>query len=390
MTCREPTGAQASGPLATALELAREWAGPSCRALLLSGSHASGEAIWIEEEGRSLSISDVDLYAILSDANACRAAASRRRAATPGLASRLRALGLAAPLEVAFLTARDLARLPARPATLELARGARVIAGDAAALRLVPAYRADQITGEEMLLLLENRAFELLAAHASLDATPLERRRARHEVLKCALDLAGVLCLAAGEYPVGAAARVERARRGGGFVPGLDALWERALAWRREPIAWASPEAARAEWQDVVRAWAAVWDRLATARGTPGRTAYERAVALAGRARIRRRVRQALQFPTRSGAGPDAWERLRFALRGTPQHRLNASAVLLLLAAAAAGGADAPPTLPEPARRALRALGVLQSRLSFGAAAAAAVRLWDQWVLDGQRTAEPA
>jgi hypothetical protein len=383
------TGSLASDPLAGAASLAREWAGSSCLALLLAGSHASGEAVWIDEAGRSVCLSDVDLYAVMPDRTAQRAAAARARAARAGLTRRLLGLGLAAPLEVAFLTPPDLERLPARPATLELARHGRVLSGEPEWLGRVPRYTARDIPFEERLLMLENRGFELLWAHAYLESEPIQRWRARHEVLKCALDLAGALALARGEYPAGAAARVAAARsRGAEVHAALPALWDRALAWRRAPSTWPSASAAREEWHTVSAAWAAVWETIThpLSRGEADRV--RRARALAGRARTRRRLRQAFGFGTGGGAGPGTWTRLRFAARGTPQHRLNASAAVLLLGAP--GGGER--ALSTAVRAALADLGVLSSResASFASAARALVRRWDEWILDGQRGAESA
>ena len=382
------TGSIASGPLVAALSLARAWAGPACEALLLSGSHASGEAVWIEWEGRSVSLSDLDLYAVMPESRECRAAERRARAARPGLASRLLGLGIASPLEVGFLTARDLQRLPARPGTLELARHARVVAGDPAWLSRLPSYAPRDVPAEETLLLLENRGFELLAAQARIEGAPLDRWRARHAVLKCALDLAGVVALAHREYPDGAEARVAWMRQHDPVPdPGLATLCATALAWRRAPSPWDSPGAARDEWHSVVRAWTTVWDRLGRARLPGEPDPVRRAMALAARARVPRRVRQALRFETRGGPGPGAWRRWSHALRGTPQHRLNASATVLLLAAAESAE---PPALDSKTRAALDRLGAvsLPRGADFGVAAAEAVRLWDRWILDGQRSAE--
>jgi hypothetical protein len=81
---------------------------------------------------------------------------------------------------------------------------------------------------------------------------------------------------------------------------------------------------------------------------------------------------------------------LRHALRGTPQHRVNAAAAVLLLAADERG-TTAEPRLPEPGVRALAALGVVEARAraDWAEAARTVVRAWDRWVLDGQRTEEP-
>ncbi|MBI5709178.1 MAG: hypothetical protein HZC42_02595 [Candidatus Eisenbacteria bacterium] len=384
------TGSPVAEPLAAALSLVDEWAA-GARAILLSGSHASGEAVWTDVEGLRLSLSDLDTYAVVDSRAAQRAAEARARAALPGLRARLLALGFAAPLEAAFLTAGDLARLAARPGTLELRRHACVVKGEPAWRERVPAWSAGDVSAEERLLLLENRAFELLLAWRGLAAAPaLERLQSRHAVMKTALDLAGVLALAAGEYPDGAAARVEAARRRLATFPpgeaaaaaGLPRLWEAALLWRSAPRAAPDPAAARAEWGCAARSWVAVWRTLA---GRPGEDAGALALRLAARARARRRWRQALWFASRGGAAPTLGSRLRHARRGTPRHRLNASAALLVCSGALATGSE--PAL-DPVAPALRRLGVLAGPELAGwdAATRALLVAWDRWLLDGQRT----
>ena len=142
---------------------------------------------------------------------------------------------------------------------------------------------------------------------------------------------------------------------------------------------------ARDEWCTVVAAWVATWQALVG-------PSYDDAVRGARRARLRRRLRRALSWTTRSGLGPSLAGRLRYALCGTPQHRVNASAVVLLLAAAGEGWSGVDPPLPVLATRSLAALGVVpaMARSEWAAAARAVVGAWDCWVLDGQRTAEPA
>jgi hypothetical protein len=383
--------------LSAALGLALEWA-PGPRAVLLSGSHAAGDAVWVELQGRPVSLSDVDLYVLLDDDAACRAARSRRRPALRGLARRCLAFGLAAPLEAGFLTAAGLARLPARPGTLELSRHGRAIGGDASALELVPRWRPADVSAEEILLLLENRGCELLWCRprlASSDA--LERLKGRHSVLKCALDLAGVTALLGGEYPDGAAARVAWARQRAlaprdaqedAGAKELDRLWQSGLSWRGGDVTARAPAEAEEEWMAAARAWARTW-RAVDARIAPDAQAAEpiaRVLAVARRARFRRRVREALA-PEAAG-GPGRWPLLARALDGTLRHRVHASATLLLLAAGGGSGRS----LPPPVSAALERLGVVP-RAACGAfedARAAIVLAWDRWLLDGQRTAEPA
>src|SRR6516225_6458173 len=51
-------------PLDGLLALARALAGPDLLALILSGSHARGDAVWAEVEGRKILLSDLDVYAV--------------------------------------------------------------------------------------------------------------------------------------------------------------------------------------------------------------------------------------------------------------------------------------------------------------------------------------
>ena len=394
----------ASNRLETWIALAGGWAGPERLALILSGSHARGDAVWTRVAGRMLSLSDLDLYAVMPDRAAQRAAGRRAAAARPGLQSRLEDLGLAGSLEVAFLTPEDLARLPARPGTLELKRHGRVVAGDPGWLARVPAWGPRDVSAEEALLLLENRAFELLEARAGLaEPGELARLEARHATLKTALDLAGVECLLRGEYPDEARSRVAcaRARRAGPEPP-----WETALAWRAGQVAPLEASGGASEWLATATAWVTLWrDRVAAVTGArPGpaadRDPYAIAHHAARRASLRRRARQALTFSARSGAGPGLIERLRFWRRGTPQHRLGASAAVMLIRAvteaAATGspvvepGARIPPGADPAAlwRAALARLGVVAHPGVAAEAELELVRCWDRWVLDGQRSAE--
>jgi hypothetical protein len=93
-------------------------------------------------------------------------------------------------------------------------------------------------------------------------------------------------------------------------------------------------------------------------------------------------------FPTRGGLGPGTRSRWRFASRGTPQHRLNASASILVLAAA---DGDDGARLAPATTSALARLGAVEVRRdhAWHDAASRALRTWDRWMLDGQRFAEP-
>lgn len=387
-TAYRAAGMPATDALREAVGIAREWAGDGLVALLLSGSHATGEAVWFERDGRRLSLSDVDLYAAMRDPRACRAAAERARRGRAAAAERLHAAGIDSPLEVGFLTLDGLARMGAKPGTIELARHGVVVWGDPAALARVPRWAPREVPAEEAALLLENRGLELLSAWpriASPDA--LDRLHARHASLKTAADLASVLALRAGELPDGTAARVAWALPRAGAVlgpalpadlldvpAGLEALWDAALMWRAG--AGKSPTAAEgmAEWRRVTRAWCAVWWWCFAERG---REPWGRALRVAARAPLPRRLRRGLLAP--GGGSPS--RRARLALAGTPQHRVNASAAILLLAAAAAVGS---PVLSAGALRALRALGVTEAG-AWDDARRDVLGAWNAIVLGGAR-----
>ncbi|MBI3538878.1 MAG: hypothetical protein HY076_01210, partial [Candidatus Eisenbacteria bacterium] len=280
-------------PLEPVLDFARAWAGGDRLALIVSGSHASGEAVWAEHEGRRVSLSDLDVVAVVPDAAAKRAARERARAASDGLATRLLALGLAAPLEVGFHTPADLERMPARPATLELRRHGAVIEGDPSWLARVPTWSARDVSAEETLLLLENRGFELIGAECLRDRAGLAALQRRHAVLKTALDLAGIEALAAGEYPDGAAARVARARAHRDRDPAHEPPWDEALAWRAGVLTGDGGAAAEGELARTIAAWVGLWRRRVGDPGDPARP-FAAIARVAARARARRRVREAV------------------------------------------------------------------------------------------------
>lgn len=392
---REPVGEHASAGSAVfrvpnvPIEGIRRRAAGALEALLLSGSHASGEASWANIEGRAVCLSDLDLYAILRTEAACDAARASRW--TDEERSSLHRAGVVAPVEVAFLTREGLARLPARPGTLALRAHGRLLWGDAAVLSRVPDHPAAAIDSEERLALLENRGAELLGAWRATEGThpPVERAVARHATLKAALEVAGLLCLESDRWPTTAAERVREAEArlrsrpwAGGAVgmvssaEALAALWHEALEWRRAGGSVGSPQTAGAKWREVVRAWCAMWWRL-VAPSDPGHDGAWGAIQqVAARGSWPHRVRRALVWRPRAGGSASRLGHLRYARAGTPVHRLMGSVTTLLFAA---GSAEAKPALPSGALRLLDTLGILRSR-TWEDAAREAQGHWARWV----------
>jgi hypothetical protein len=291
---------------------------------------------------------------------------------------RLRAtLGLEAPIEVAFMAPEQLERMTPRPATLDLPRRLVQLAGDDVWRSRFPRFQPSDVPLEEVRLLVENRGFELLDALARRRRPgELEALRRRHAVLKTVLELATAHGFLTGDHAESAEERVARARA---KDRAFDASpWSEALAWRSGAIAAVPADLEADEWDRAARAWCAAWRRAhGAAAGDDAASLVRHAGA---RAPWRSRIRQALSFHSGSGRVPALGARLLHAPRGTPQHRLNASAAAVLLAAGERGSAAA--SLPAN----LRALGVIPADLDGEAAAARLVRCWDTWILDGQRT----
>lgn len=372
-------GAGDPSTLDRALGLARDWAGPDPLALFLSGSHASREAVSAEVDGRRVLLSDVDVYGLMPDPAAVAAANSRMKRARRGLREKLLGIGMAAPLEAAFFTLDQMQAMVPRPATLDLARHARVIAGEEKWKERIPRFGPRDISPEEIGLLHDNRGMELLYALAMSKHTDrLTRLQAHHATMKAGLDLAAVMCLNAGEYPDGAAARVALARGLRDQWLSEDMPWEEGVAWKLGQGELPDEAAQQEQHSRVVRGWVELWRRM---RGVePDAVPWQAVIDSARRAPLKRRWREAWTFRG-AGGGPSLASRLSHAGAGTPQHRLNASAAAILL-----WEADPDTTDSSAFERTLTALGVVRG-VAGVEAATDVVRAWDRWILGGQRTA---
>jgi hypothetical protein len=190
----------------------------------------------------------------------------------------------------------------------------------------VPDWRPRDIDVEERLLLLENRAFDLLAARG-MGEGPLARARRAHAVHKTVHDLALEDALATGTWPADEQERLAVVLARAADPPGDAPDFEAAFAWRSghadaARISAADPAAAG---RALLRRWCAL---VAPGRAAPDALALvERAAA---RSPLARRWRRSIQDHARRPGLESLWSRVRHAPRGTPQHRLNASAIALL------------------------------------------------------------
>jgi hypothetical protein len=310
-----------------AAEAVGGWVGAPL-AIVLGGSHARGDAVERVLDGSRLVLSDVDLHVVVADAAARRTAELGVAAARPAFDRRRREQGERGPLEIAIHTVAEWAALPARPGTLDLRASGVVIHGDAAWRDRLPRWTAADVPREEVLLLLENRAFELIRSARAPAGDRVDALLAAHAQYKTALDLATVERLVDRAWEADPAERVRVARRARAAraVIAPDPAWDRALAWRNG----STPAEAERETdrRAIADAWVACWSAL-VAPGAGFETVAGRA---ARRARLRRRVRLALRPEIPPSCAPSLASRLRHALAGTPQHRLNASAGAFLAA----------------------------------------------------------
>jgi len=354
---------------------------------VLGGSQARGEGVWVERSGRWRCLSDLDLHVVVAD-GAARARAERAAAAgRAALLARLEDLGLAGPLDVGFHTPAEWKETPARPATLELRRSGRTLAGDPQWIERLPAWTPADVPAEERRLLLENRAFDLIASRWAPAAGEASAGflLACHAQYKCALDLAAIERLAAGAYEPGAGARVRAAReaRAAAGLGDEEPAWEGALAWLAGRVP--EPAARDADWWRVARGWVAAWVRASGERANPG--AFENvALASARRARFRRRLRLAVAPEMRRGHRPPLAARLGRTLVGTPQHRLNASAGAFLAAQCAAQARpEESAAIHARLARVLARLGAVRAGGDDADTARALVATWNRWVMGGPR-----
>jgi predicted nucleotidyltransferase len=166
--------------------------------VFVGGSVARGEvAAYRSDEGLEV-YSDVDLYVVLAegaDEDTARTAA-RKAVATADVPEGVHMMSSA---DVGVYTKPDLLAQPSRPGTAYLDSQHWLLYGSEGLFADLSRHVGREMDPREGLYLIENRLSELarLPATARRDA---ERRLRRYTLLKTALDIAGALLVARGQY----------------------------------------------------------------------------------------------------------------------------------------------------------------------------------------------
>ncbi len=132
------------------------------RAVVLAGSFALDEGSVVFTSSGPVFLSDVDLVLILSSREA-HAAAYRLRGELGKCCEELFPEAVfSGRIEIGTFLPDELKRLPARPGVFDLRSHGAVLWGDGDVLAHIPAFREEDIDGDEALVLVENRMMSLL------------------------------------------------------------------------------------------------------------------------------------------------------------------------------------------------------------------------------------
>lgn len=172
----------------------------SLRAIVLTGSLARDEGTFVEDNGATMLLGDVDFFLIFNRREALPKAATVQAAANE-IGMRLGQRGLLCKVGLEAVSPRFFRKLPADIATYELRKCGNVIWGDQAALSLIPACAPFQIRQEDAWQTLNNRLIEMVDNVRSL--TPEARELApalQYATTKLYLDMATSYLVFAGGY----------------------------------------------------------------------------------------------------------------------------------------------------------------------------------------------
>ncbi|HOY08707.1 MAG TPA: hypothetical protein PLB05_01370 [Candidatus Omnitrophota bacterium] len=149
--------------------------------VILIGSFARGEALWIDRNGRKQCLSDVEAMAVLEEEKFLDRTWRRdfekalKRALPAGIFSEASAEAASAGVvdtSVGFTTKLHLRRLKPHIFTLELKKFGKIICGDPSVLDLIPDYAPADLSRLDALVLLCNRIVEQLKAYAVIKRSP--------------------------------------------------------------------------------------------------------------------------------------------------------------------------------------------------------------------------
>ncbi|HEX5133630.1 MAG TPA: hypothetical protein VFX92_14240 [Candidatus Krumholzibacteria bacterium] len=177
-----------------AAQLLRDAPAGAITGIFAGGSVARGEVWAAEVAGVHEIYSDIDLYVLVADGASLEAVRRVMRAATALPADDGGNVRFVRSVDAGVYTPADLRAQPMRPGTVDLRARRLVLAGDPAAIdACLPAPLPP--AAEEALYLLENRAWDALAAPPSTDTG---RRAWKVFAYKVDLDIAAAHLIASG------------------------------------------------------------------------------------------------------------------------------------------------------------------------------------------------
>lgn len=167
------------------------------RALILTGSFALDEGSVVFAPSGPVFLSDVDLVLVLSSRETHAAAYRLRCELGKGCEELFPEAVFSGRIEIGTFLLEELKRLPARPGVFDLRSHGVVLWGDRDVLAQIPAYREEDIDGDEALVLVENRMMSLLKAYPAEDGGVKDLSHAFcYEVARVHTDIAtAALCI---------------------------------------------------------------------------------------------------------------------------------------------------------------------------------------------------
>jgi hypothetical protein len=166
------------------------------QAIVLTGSFALDEGSVVFSPSGPLFLSDIDLFLVLSSRASHAKAYGRRRELARGCEALFPGAVFSGHVDAGTFIREELSNLPPRPGVFDLKTHGRVLWGDSEVLAEVPAYRENEIGGEEAILLLENRIMSLIGAYRKETNRSAPDDAFRYEIARVYVDIAtAALCI---------------------------------------------------------------------------------------------------------------------------------------------------------------------------------------------------